>query len=77
MKHKFLPNVKIMAALVAGLLLSVAMMQDVNAETFGDYTYTLINGDEIEITHAKGVELTDNRSWWDDEVALADPAAPS
>ena len=50
MKHKFLPNVKIMAALVAGLLLSVAMMQDVNAETFGDYTYTLINGDEIEIT---------------------------
>lgn len=31
-------------------------------------------GDEIEITHAKGVELTDNRSWWDDEVALAAPA---
>lgn len=30
--------------------------------------------DEIEIVHAKGVELTDNRSWWDDEVSLADPA---
>ena len=30
-------------------------------------------GDGIEIVHAKGVELTDNRSWWDDEVALADP----
>lgn len=30
--------------------------------------------DEIEIVHAKGVELTDNRSWWDDEVNLADPA---
>lgn len=29
--------------------------------------------DEIEIVHAKGVELTDNRSWWDDEVNLADP----
>lgn len=30
--------------------------------------------DEIEIVHAKGVNLTDNRSWWDDEVNLADPA---
>jgi beta-glucosidase len=31
-------------------------------------------GDEIEIVHAKGVKLTDNRSWWDDEVNLVDPA---
>ncbi|MCR9269468.1 MAG: glycoside hydrolase family 3 C-terminal domain-containing protein [Hyphomonadaceae bacterium] len=31
-------------------------------------------GDEIEIVHAKGVKLTDNRSWWDDEVNLIDPA---
>ncbi len=31
-------------------------------------------GDEIEIVHAKGVQLTDNRSWWDDEVNLIDPA---
>lgn len=30
--------------------------------------------DEIKIVHAKGVQLTDNRSWWDDEVNLADPA---
>lgn len=30
---------------------------------------------DIDIIHAKGVELTDNRSWWDDAVALADPAA--
>lgn len=30
-------------------------------------------GDAIDITHAKGVELTNNRSWWDDEVELADP----
>ena len=29
---------------------------------------------EIEIVHAKGVKLTDNRSWWDDEVNLADRA---
>ena len=29
-------------------------------------------GDTTTITHAKGVELTDNRSWWDDEVNLAD-----
>lgn len=29
-------------------------------------------GDDIAIEHAKGVLLTDNRSWWDDEVALAD-----
>lgn len=25
------------------------------------------------IVHAKGVELTDNRSWWDDDVRLASP----
>lgn len=31
-------------------------------------------GDEIDIVHSKGVHLTDNRSWWDDEVNLADPA---
>ena len=31
-------------------------------------------GDEIDIVHSKGVQLTDNRSWWDDEVNLADPA---
>ncbi|MEM7329287.1 MAG: glycoside hydrolase family 3 N-terminal domain-containing protein [Pseudomonadota bacterium] len=31
-------------------------------------------GDAIEIVHAKGVKLTDNRSWWDDEVNLVDPA---
>lgn len=31
-------------------------------------------GDDIEIIHSKGVRLTDNRSWWDDEVNLADPA---
>ena len=31
-------------------------------------------GDDIELVHAKGVQLTDNRSWWDDEVNLADPA---
>lgn len=29
-------------------------------------------GDAVEITHSKGVKLTDNRSWWDDEVALVD-----
>ena len=29
-------------------------------------------GDEIDIVHAKGVKLTTNRSWWDDEVKLAD-----
>ncbi|MEL6569869.1 MAG: glycoside hydrolase family 3 C-terminal domain-containing protein, partial [Pseudomonadota bacterium] len=28
---------------------------------------------DVEIVHAKGVELTTNRSWWDDEVDLADP----
>ena len=27
-------------------------------------------GDQVEIVHAKGVKLTDNRSWWDDEVNL-------
>lgn len=32
-------------------------------------------GDDVEIVHAKGVELTDNRSWWDDEVELADAVA--
>jgi beta-glucosidase len=31
-------------------------------------------GNDIEIVHSKGVKLTDNRSWWDDEVNLADPA---
>lgn len=31
-------------------------------------------GDAVDIVHAKGVKLTDNRSWWDDEVNLADPA---
>jgi beta-glucosidase len=30
-------------------------------------------GDEIEVVHSKGVKLTDNRSWWDDEVNLIDP----
>jgi len=29
-------------------------------------------GKDTEIVHAKGVRLTDNRSWWDDEVGLAD-----
>ena len=29
--------------------------------------------DDIEIVHSKGVKLTDNRSWWDDEVNLIDP----
>ncbi len=28
---------------------------------------------KVDIVHAKGVELTNNRSWWDDEVDLADP----
>lgn len=27
-------------------------------------------GDDVEVVHAKGVKLTDNRSWWDDEVSL-------
>ena len=27
---------------------------------------------DAEIVHAKGVRLTDNRSWWDDEVSLID-----
>ena len=27
-----------------------------------------------EVVHAQGVTLTDNRSWWDDEVNLIDPA---
>ena len=30
-------------------------------------------GDRVDLVHAKGVLLTDNRSWWDDEVSLADP----
>ena len=34
--------------------------------------FTAAFGDEVEIVHAKGVNLTDNRSWWDDEVNLAD-----
>ena len=29
-------------------------------------------GETVEIVHAKGVQLTDNRSWWDDEVNLID-----
>ena len=30
-------------------------------------------GDRAELVHARGVTLTDNRSWWDDEVNLIDP----
>lgn len=30
-------------------------------------------GDEIDVVHAQGVTLTDNRSWWDDKVNLIDP----
>jgi len=30
-------------------------------------------GDRAEVIAAKGVELTQNRSWWDDDVELADP----
>ncbi|WP_427451548.1 glycoside hydrolase family 3 N-terminal domain-containing protein [Litorimonas sp. WD9-15] len=30
-------------------------------------------GDEIDVVNAQGVTLTDNRSWWDDEVNLIDP----
>jgi beta-glucosidase len=29
-------------------------------------------GDDAELVHAKGVHLTNNRSWWDDEVDLYD-----
>jgi len=29
-------------------------------------------GEDIDIVHSKGVTLTDNRSWWDDEVNLFD-----
>ncbi|ACT60137.1 glycoside hydrolase family 3 N-terminal domain-containing protein [Hirschia baltica] len=29
-------------------------------------------GDKADIIHSKGVELTNNRSWWDDEVVIAD-----
>ncbi|MFC7292822.1 glycoside hydrolase family 3 protein, partial [Hirschia litorea] len=29
-------------------------------------------GNETQIIHSKGVELTSNRSWWDDNVSLAD-----
>ncbi|MFK8016031.1 MAG: glycoside hydrolase family 3 protein, partial [Gammaproteobacteria bacterium] len=32
-------------------------------------------GTQTQIVHAKGVTLTNNRSWWDDEVVLAEPAA--
>ena len=30
-------------------------------------------GEAVDLVHAKGVVLTNNRSWWDDEVDLADP----
>jgi len=30
-------------------------------------------GDTTDIVHSQGVTLTDNRSWWDDEVNLIDP----
>ncbi len=30
-------------------------------------------GDTIDVIHSQGVTLTDNRSWWDDEVNLIDP----
>jgi len=30
-------------------------------------------GDDVDLVHSKGVTLTDNRSWWDDEVSLTDP----
>ncbi|MEM1411243.1 MAG: glycoside hydrolase family 3 N-terminal domain-containing protein [Pseudomonadota bacterium] len=29
-------------------------------------------GEDVELVHAKGVALTNNRSWWDDDVELAD-----
>ena len=29
-------------------------------------------GDSVDIVHSKGVTLTNNRSWWDDEVALTE-----
>jgi beta-glucosidase len=29
-------------------------------------------GDDVKLTHSVGVTLTDNRSWWDDDVNLAD-----
>lgn len=29
-------------------------------------------GDDIDVVHAQGVTLTTNRSWWDDDVKLAD-----
>lgn len=29
-------------------------------------------GDDVELLHERGVDLTNNRSWWDDEVDLAD-----
>jgi len=34
---------------------------------------TKLNG-VAEVVHAQGVTLTDNRSWWDDEVNMIDPA---
>ena len=42
-------------------------------------TITILDGlrsalaGEVDIVHAKGVMLTNNRSWWDDDVELADP----
>lgn len=30
-------------------------------------------GDDVDLVHSKGVTLTTNRSWWDDEVDLTDP----
>jgi len=32
-------------------------------------------GNSVEVVHAKGVTLTDNRNWWDDNVNLIDPVA--
>ncbi|MEM9533736.1 MAG: glycoside hydrolase family 3 N-terminal domain-containing protein [Pseudomonadota bacterium] len=32
-------------------------------------------GDQLEILSAKGVRLTNNRSWWDDDIELADRAS--
>ncbi|GHA97733.1 beta-glucosidase [Algimonas arctica] len=29
-------------------------------------------GNDVSLSHHKGVSLTDNRSWWDDEVSLSD-----
>ena len=43
---------------------TISILDGLKAEFRGD----------IEIVHSKGVNLTDNRSWWDDEVNLADRA---